>query len=102
VVELAEQDQILQVRRPAGRPGLDVVGFQMAGLVAAGVLAGAVSDHQGAALGAADEAAGAAEGEGFTVGDDRGEEWVVAGEALGGGGFEGSLAGEVADVRLGR
>jgi hypothetical protein len=73
VVELTEQDQILQIGRTAGRPGLNVVGFEVSGLAAAGVLADAVSDHQGAALGAADEAAGAAEGEGFAGGDDRGE-----------------------------
>ena len=78
-----------------------MVGFEVSGLVASGVLADAVPDHQGAALSAADEPAGAAEGEGFAVGDDGGEQGVVAGEALGGGGFDGALAVEVADVRLG-
>ena len=98
VVELAEQDQVVQVGGAAGGPVDEVVGFQVVGLVAAGELAHpVVADHQGAAEGAGDEAAGAAEGEDSAVAvEDGAEEGVVAGELAGGGGFDAADALEVA------
>ena len=74
------------------------MGFEVAGLVAAGELAaGLVADDQGAPLGAADQAVGAAEGEDVAlVVEDGGVEVGVAGEFAGGVGFDAADALDVA------
>ena len=98
VVELAEQDQVVQVGGSAVGPVDQMMGFQVVALVAAGELApSVVADHQGSAEGAGDQASGAAEGEDAAVGvEDGAEQVAVAGELAGGLGFDPADALEMA------
>jgi len=97
VVELAEQDQVVQVGGAALGPGQYVVGLEVAALVAGGELADAVADHQCSALGSGDEASGSAEGEYFAGAVDHGCDQVgVAGEAAGCFGFDSAESLDVA------
>jgi hypothetical protein len=83
VMPLTKQDQILQVRATAKDPRDHMMGFQMSGLVAAGVLTHPIADEQRPALRLADQSTSPAQGQHLAVLVDKGaEQRVVAGQFL--------------------
>jgi hypothetical protein len=98
VVVLAEEDEVVGVGGPPVDPVDEVVSFEVAPPGAAGELAGAIADHEGAAETAVDEAVASSEVQRCSVlAEDRDADAGVATEAAGGlwmdGGTEGQLTG---------
>jgi hypothetical protein len=89
VMPPTEQDQILEVGAAALNPWNHVMGIQMPGLVAPGIAAHLVPDHQGSAQWLAHQATGAAQRQYLAMLiDQRAQHRVVAGQPLRGRWFD--------------
>jgi hypothetical protein len=83
---LTEQDQIVQIGAAAHNPGHHMMRLEMPGLMAAGIAAHRVPNHQRTALRLADQTPRAAQGQRLAMFVDKGtEQPIVAGKLLGGG-----------------
>jgi hypothetical protein len=88
VMPLAQQDQIIQVGTATHNPRHDMMNLQVPGLMAAGISAHLVSDHQCSALRLTHQTSGAAQRQNLAVlVDDRAEQRTVTGMPWRGSGF---------------
>jgi hypothetical protein len=103
VMPAAQQHQIIKVCATARRPGDAVVGLQVAGLVAAGILTHPVPDLQGAALPLAHQTPRPAKSHHLAVLiNERTQHRMVAGQPLRGSGLDRTQPVDVAHRSSGR